>query len=99
MNLWILFLVNYLKFTKDSIFTLVLKIFITFNLLYWFIHFSRVSILIQYDDENLKYMATMSILITILIQSYNVSCNNNKTVINLLHKILIGHVTWKMCTV
>ena len=51
------------------------------------------------DDENLKYMATMSILITILIQSYNVSCNNNKTVINLLNKILIGHVTWKMCTV
>ena len=43
------------------------------------------------DDENLKYMATMSILITILIQSYNVSCNNNKTVINLLNKILIGH--------
>ena len=53
----------------------------------------------KYDDENLKYMATMSILITILIQSYNVSCNNNKTVINLLNKILIGHVTWKMCTV
>ena len=52
-----------------------------------------------YIDENLKYMATMSILITILIQSYNVSCNNNKTVINLLNKILIGHVTWKMCTV
>ena len=33
------------------------------------------------DDENLKYMATMSILITILIQSYNVPCNNIKTVI------------------
>ena len=31
--------------------------------------------------ENLKYMATMSILISILIQSYNVPCNNIKTVI------------------
>ena len=49
------------------------------------------------DDENLKYMATMSILITILIQSYNVPCNNIKTVICLLSKLLIGHVTWKMC--
>ena len=42
-------------------------------LLFVFLHLFRS--LPEHDDENLKYMATMSILITILIQSYNVPCN------------------------
>ena len=38
-----------------------------------------LHILVEHDDdENLKYVATMSILLAILIQSYNVPCNNIK---------------------
>jgi len=45
-------------------------------------HEKYLIILMTYDDdETLKYMATMSILITLLFQSYNVPCKNIKTVI------------------